>query len=41
MHTSEPLVLKSISLDIGIATETLQRYKSPGTDQISAELMMN
>jgi hypothetical protein len=38
MRTVGPLALKSRPLDVELATETLQRYKSPSTDQIPAEL---
>jgi len=38
MHVSEPLVPKLSSLEVEIDTEKLKRYKSPGTDQILAEM---
>jgi hypothetical protein len=39
MHTAEPLVPESSSSEVEIAIEKLKRYKSPGTDQIPAELI--
>jgi hypothetical protein len=39
MHIAEPLVPKPISFKVEIATEKLKRYKSPGTEQIPAELI--
>jgi hypothetical protein len=38
IHTGEPLVPDTSPLEVEIAIEKLMRYKSPGTDQISAEL---
>jgi hypothetical protein len=38
MHTAEPLVLESRCFNVEIAIEKLKTYKSPGTDQILAEL---
>jgi hypothetical protein len=39
MHTAEPLVPTHSSFKVEITTEKLKRYKSPGTDQILAELI--
>jgi hypothetical protein len=39
MHTAEPLVNEPSSFKIEIPTEKLRRYKSPGTDEILAELI--
>jgi hypothetical protein len=39
VHTAEPLVPESSAFEIEIATEKLKRHKSPGIDQISAELI--
>jgi hypothetical protein len=39
MHTVKPLVPKPSSFEAENTTENLQRYKSPGTDQIPAELI--
>jgi hypothetical protein len=39
MHTAEPLVSEPISFKVQIAIENLKRYKSPGIDQILAELL--
>jgi regulator of sirC expression with transglutaminase-like and TPR domain len=36
IHTAEPLVP---ALELEMATEELKRHKSPGTDQIPAELV--
>jgi len=38
IHTAEPLVPDPSTLDIEIAIEKLKRHKSPGIDQIPAEL---
>jgi hypothetical protein len=38
MHAAEPLVHEPSCFEVGIAIEKLQRYKSPGIDQIPAEL---
>jgi hypothetical protein len=38
-HTTEPLVPELSAFEVQMATEKLQRYKSPGTDQIPAELI--
>jgi hypothetical protein len=39
MHTAEPLVLGSSPFEVEIAITKLKRYKSPGSDQIPAELI--
>jgi hypothetical protein len=39
IHTAEPIVPEPSSFDVEIATEKLKRYKSPGIDQIPAELI--
>jgi len=39
MHTTEPLVTESSTFKVETATEKLERYKSPGTDQILAKLI--
>jgi hypothetical protein len=39
IHTVEPLVPKPSLVKVEIATGELRRYKSLGTDQISAELI--
>jgi len=39
MHTAEPRVPKASSFEVGIATEKLKRFISPGTDEIPAELI--
>jgi hypothetical protein len=39
IHTAEPLVPEPSSFEVEIATEKLKRYKSPGIDQIQAELI--
>jgi hypothetical protein len=36
IYTAEPLVHKSGSLELGVVTATLKRYKHPGTDEIPA-----
>jgi hypothetical protein len=38
IHTAEPLVPGPSHLEVEIAIETLKNYKSPGSDQILAEL---
>jgi hypothetical protein len=38
-HTAEPLVSEPSVSEIEMATEKLKRHKSPGTDQIPAELL--
>jgi hypothetical protein len=37
--TAEPLVLVPIRIDIEIAIAKLKKYKSPGSDQIVAEVI--
>jgi hypothetical protein len=39
MHTAEPLVPQPSSSEIEVAIGKLKRYKSPGVDQIPAELI--
>jgi hypothetical protein len=39
IHTAEPLVPEPSSSEVEIAIEKLKRYKSPGIDQIPAELI--
>jgi hypothetical protein len=39
MHTAEPFVPQTSVSEVEIATGKLERYKSPGTDQIPAELI--
>jgi hypothetical protein len=39
IHTAEPLVLEPSSFEVEIAIGNLKRYKSPGIDQILAELI--
>jgi hypothetical protein len=39
VHTAEPLVPGSSRLEVEIATAKLKKYKSPGSDQIPAELI--
>jgi hypothetical protein len=39
IHTDEPLVLEPGSSEVEISIEMLKRYKSPGIDQILAELI--
>jgi hypothetical protein len=39
IHTAEPLLPDSSPLEVEIAIAKLKRYKSPGNDQISAELI--
>jgi hypothetical protein len=38
VHTAEPLVPEPTSSEVEITIEKLKRYKSPGIDQIPAEL---
>jgi hypothetical protein len=38
LHTAEPLVPEPSSSEVEIAIEKLRSYKSPGSDQIPAEL---
>jgi len=39
IHTAEPLVSELSAFEVEMATEELKRCKSPGTDQIPAELI--
>jgi len=39
IHTAEPLVPETCLVEVEIAIGMLKRYKSPGTDQISTELI--
>jgi hypothetical protein len=39
MHTAEPFVPQPSASEIEIAIGKLKRYKSPGVDQIPAELI--
>jgi hypothetical protein len=39
MHTAEPLVPQPSSSEVEVAIGKLKRYKSPGVDQIPAELI--
>jgi hypothetical protein len=39
MHTVEPFVLEPSASEIEVAIGKLIRYKSPGVDQIAAELI--
>jgi hypothetical protein len=39
MHTAEPFVPESSATEVKVANGKLKRYKSPGDDQISAELI--
>jgi hypothetical protein len=39
MHTAEPLIPQPRTFKVETATEKLERYKSPGTDQIPAEMI--
>jgi hypothetical protein len=38
VHTAEPLVAETSAFEVQMATEKLKRHKSPGTDQIPADL---
>jgi hypothetical protein len=38
-HTAEPLVSEPSSSEVEIAIAKLKKYKSPGSDQIPAELI--
>jgi hypothetical protein len=38
-YTAEPLVLEPSALEVELAIEKLKSHKSPGTDQIPAELI--
>jgi len=39
IHTAEPLVTEPSALEVELAIEKQRRYKSPGIDQITAELI--
>ena len=39
IHTAEPLVPEPSAFETEMATEKLKRHKSPGIDQIPAELI--
>jgi hypothetical protein len=39
VHTAEPLVPIQSRLEVEIAVAKLKKYKSPGSDQILAELI--
>jgi hypothetical protein len=39
VHTAEPLVPGPVRLEVKIAIAKLKKYKSPGSDQILAELI--
>jgi hypothetical protein len=39
IHTAEPLGSDPSPFEVEIATAKLKRYKSPGSDQIPAELI--
>ena len=39
IHTAEPLVLQPSASEVELAIEMLKSLKSPGTDQIPAELI--
>jgi hypothetical protein len=39
VHTAEPLVPESSAFEVEMAIEKLKRHKSPGTDQIPAEVI--
>jgi hypothetical protein len=39
VHTAEPLVPGQSHLEVEIAVVELKKYKSPGSDQIPAELI--
>jgi hypothetical protein len=39
VHTAEPLVLGPSRLEVEIAIAKLKKYRSPGSDQIPAELI--
>jgi hypothetical protein len=39
MHTAEALKPEPHSLEVEITTEKLERYKSPGTDQLPAKVI--
>ena len=39
MHTAEPLVPEPSTFEVEMAIKKLKKHKSPGIDQISAELI--
>jgi len=39
IHTAEPLVSEPSAFEIEMAIDKLKRHKSPGVDQITAELI--
>jgi hypothetical protein len=39
IHTAEPLIPEPSALDVELAIEKLKSHKSPGIDQIPAELI--
>jgi hypothetical protein len=39
IHTVEPLVPEPSALEVELAIDKLKNYKSPGTDQMPAELI--
>jgi hypothetical protein len=39
LHTAEQLVLDSIAFEVELASRKLKSHKSPGNDQIPAELI--
>jgi hypothetical protein len=39
IHTAEPLVLEPSPFEVEIAISKLRKYKSPGIDEIPAELI--
>jgi hypothetical protein len=39
VHTAEPLVPEPSDFEVEMAIEKLKRHKSPGTDQIPADLI--
>jgi hypothetical protein len=39
IHTAEPVVPKPSAFEVQMAVQKLKKHKSPGTDQISAELI--
>ena len=39
IHTAEPLVLEPSAIEVEMAIEKLKNHKSPGIDQIQAELI--
>jgi hypothetical protein len=39
MHTAEPFVPEPSASEVEVATGKLKRYKSPGVDQITAQLI--